>query len=191
MISLENSISNQNTFFPLNRLALMFKPYSDDIDEDNQKSSDYRSQNSSANKLSTNNQYLYAKLDCLSAALIDSNRTSIGELISFTSRCADFRLSVTKAKTRVSFAVGHVQVDQQRMTQDSRAPVILAPSPCKHPQPVIQLLIWKDNIQSKPDLDSFEYVAIEVREILYYLTRIGYISYAILINHNALTGSKP
>ena len=145
----------------------MFKPYSDDI-EDNQKSSDDRSENSRENKLSTNNQYFYAKLDCLSAALIDSNRTSIGELLSFTSRCADFRLSVTKAKTRVSFAVGHVQIDQQRMTQDSRAPVILAPSPCKHPQPLIQFLVWKDNVQSKPELDSFEYVAIEVRVINFY-----------------------
>lgn len=128
----------------------MFKPHPDDTDEGNHRTNQ------------TTRSYLYAKLDRLSAALIDSNRVSVGELLSFTSRDADLRLSVTKAKTRVSFAVGYVQIDQQRMTQDSKAPVVLAPTPVKHPQPLIQFLVWKDNYRSKQDMDSFEYVALEV-----------------------------
>lgn len=115
-------------------------------------------------KRSSTHQYLYANLDRLSAALIDSNRVNVGELLSFTSRNADLRISVTKAKTRISFAVGYLQVDQQRTTHDSKAPVVLAPTPAKHPQPLIQFLVWKDNTRSKQDMDSFEYVALEVSE---------------------------
>jgi hypothetical protein len=132
----------------------MFKPHSDAADGGNQPMNKM--------KRSSTHQYLYAKLDRLSAALIDSNRVSVGELLSLTSRDADLRISVTKAKTRVSFAVGYLQVDQQRKTQDSKAPVVLAPTPAKHPQPLIQFLVWKDNTRSKQDMDSFEYVALEV-----------------------------
>lgn len=134
----------------------MFKPHSDDADEEYQSTSKRSISDRSTDK------YLYAKFDRLSTALIDSNRVSIGELLSFTSRDADLRLSMTKAKTRVSLAVGNVQVDQQRMGQDTKAPVILAPTPVKHPQPLLQFLVWKDNTRSKKDLDSFEYVALEV-----------------------------
>lgn len=140
---------------PSRRLALMFRPHIDDSDD-----RDYHL-NTSKSSHSSTDQYLYAKLDRLSVALIDSNRVNVGELLSFTSRCADLRLSVTKAKTRVSFALGNVQIDQQRMSQETKAPVVLAPTPVKHPQPLLQFLVWKDN--SKEDTDSFEYVALEVR----------------------------
>lgn len=142
-------------FAPCIQLALMFKPHLDDTDRENPQISPI------GTRLSTD-QYFYVKLDRLSAALIDSNRINIGELLSFTSRDADLRVSKTKAKTRVSFSVGTVQLDQQRMSQDSKAPVILAPSLCKHPQPLVQFLAWKDNLRSNQDLDSFEYVALEV-----------------------------
>eukprot|EP00804_Cyclotella_cryptica_P020229 CCRYP_010930-RC/>CCRYP_010930-RC protein AED:0.04 eAED:0.04 QI:95/1/1/1/0.91/0.91/24/65/5640 len=144
-------------FTPCIKLALMFKPHSDDIAGGNQ--------HTNQRKRSSTHRYLYAKLHRLSAALIDSNRVNVGELLSFTSRDADLRLSVTKAKTRVSFAVGYVQVDQQRMAQDCKAPVVLAPIPVKHPQPFVQFLVWKDNTRSKQDMDSFEYVALEVQDI--------------------------
>ena len=143
-------------FAPCIKLALMFTPHSDDADE--------KTQQTGAIKRSSTDQYLYAKIDRISAALIDSNRIGIGELVSFTSRDADLRISLGKSKSRLSFAVGNVQIDQQRLSQDSKAPVILAPTPVKHPQPVLQFLVWKDNTRSKPDLDSFDYVALEVSD---------------------------
>lgn len=141
-------------FCPCIKLALMFKPHLDDTDEENQEIVTI--------KRSSDDQYLYVKLDRISAALIDSNRIGTGELLSFTSRDADLRMSLTKAKARLSFALGNVQIDQMRLSQDLKAPVILAPTPVKHPQPVVQFLVWKDNTRSKPDLDSFDYVALEV-----------------------------
>ena len=109
---------------------------------------------------SSTDQYLHAKLDRISAALIDSAR--IMELVSFSSRDTDVRVSITSAKTRLAIAVGNVQVDQQSLGLNSKVPVILAPTPVKLPQPTMQFLAWKDNIRSKSDMDSYDYVAIQV-----------------------------
>lgn len=109
---------------------------------------------------SSTDQYMHAKLDRISAALIDSAR--ILELVSFSSRDADVRVSITSAKTRLAIAVGNVQVDQQSLGLNGKVPVILAPTPVKLPQPTIQFLAWKDNIRSKIDMDSYDYVAIHV-----------------------------
>ena len=35
----------------------------------------------------------------------------------------------------------------------------------KHPEPLVQSLAWKDNYRSKSDMDSYEYVAIQVQEM--------------------------
>lgn len=147
-------------FQPCIKLALMFKPHSDDTDDDD----DTEDRQIGRPQRSSTDQYLYAKFDCISAALIDSNRISIGELVSFSFRDTDLRLSVTNAKTRIGLGLGTIQIDQQkqRTVQDSKAPVILSPTPAKSPQPVVQFLVWKDNTRSKPDLDSFDYVALEV-----------------------------
>jgi hypothetical protein len=149
-----NGTKQSKTTYLFHRLALMFKPHVDDTDEEDQQTRH--------KKRSSTEQYLYAKLDCLSAALIDSNCINIGELLSFACRDADLRISITQSKTRISVAIGNVQIDQQRMIRESKAPVILAPTPVKHPQPLVQFLVWKDNTRSKQDLDSFEYVALEV-----------------------------
>ena len=114
----------------------------------------------SAQNRSSTDQYAYARLDRISVALIDSSR--VLELLSFSSRDADLRMSVTTAKTRWAAAVGHVQIDQQSLGMNSKVPVILAPTPVKLPQPTVQFLAWKDNIRSKSDMDSFEYVCIQV-----------------------------
>lgn len=107
-------------------------------------------------------QYMYGKLDRVSAALIDSSR--ITELLSFSSRDIDCRLSFTNAKTRLAIAVGNVQLDQSSAL-NKKVPVILSPTPVKHPQPLVQFLAWRDNYRSKSDLDSYEYVAIQLQEM--------------------------
>ena len=135
----------------------MFQPNSDEID------SEYSGGASSSVDSSTD-QYMYARLDRLSAALIDSSR--ILELLSFSSRDADVRISVTTAKTRLAVAVGNVQIDQQSLGINTKAPVILSPTPVKVPQPTLQFLAWKDNIRSKSDMDSYEYVAVQVSCLL-------------------------
>lgn len=116
----------------------------------------------SANETCTE-QYAYARLDRISAALIDSSR--IMELLSFSSRGADLRMSVTKHKTRLAFAVGNIQFDQQSLGMNTKVPVILAPTPVKLPLPTVQFMAWKDNIRSTSDMESYEYVAIEVSPV--------------------------
>ena len=76
----------------------------------------------SANSTHTE-QYAYARLDQISAALISRTK----ELLSFSSRGVDLRISVTKQKTRLGFAVGYVQIDQQNVGTGTKVPVILAP----------------------------------------------------------------
>ena len=109
-------------------------------------------------------QYLYFRLDRISAALIDSSRTM--ELVSLTAREFDVRFSLTTAKTRLAVAIGDVQVDQQNYGLNTKVPVILSPSPVKYPQPTVQFLAWKDNIRSTCDVDSYEYVALQVNPTL-------------------------
>ena len=74
---------------------------------------------------SNTEQYAYARLDQIGLALIHSSRTM--ELLSFSSRGVDLRISVTKQKTRLGFAVGYVQVDQQQVGIGTKVPVMLAP----------------------------------------------------------------
>jgi hypothetical protein len=88
------------------------------------------------------------------------------ELVSFTLREADVRFSVTTAKTRLAVAIGDIQVDQQNYGLNTKVPVILSPSPVKYPQPTVQFLAWKDNIRSTCDVDSYEYIALQVNQTL-------------------------
>jgi hypothetical protein len=141
---------------PCVKLALMFRPNSVETDDG------IASGTESSNK-SKANQYLYLRINQISASLIDSNRTI--ELTSLSARDADVRYSVTTAKTRLAVAVGNIQLDHQSYDLNSQAPVILAPTPVKCPEPTVQFLAWKDNIRSKSDLDSYEYVACQVQEM--------------------------
>lgn len=131
-------------FAPCIKLALLFQP------------------NQQTERLNTD-QYIVTRLDRISAAVIDSSR--FNELLSFSSRDVDVRISVTKAKTRTSLTVGNIQIDQQSSNFRCKAPVIFAPSPCKYPHPTVQFLCWKDNVRSKIDMDSYEYVALRLEEM--------------------------
>lgn len=125
--------------------------------------SDYVSAGAEQPNRSRANQYLYVRVAQTSAALIDSSRTR--ELALFSARDADVRYSVTTAKTRLAVAVGNIQLDQQSLGTNTQVPVLLAPTPVKYPQPTVQFLAWKDNIRSKLDMDSYEYVAVQVQEM--------------------------
>ncbi len=131
-------------FAPCIKLALLFQP------------------NQQTERLNTE-QYIFTRLDRISAAVIDSSR--FNELLSFSSRDVDVRISVTKAKTRTSLTVGNIQIDQQSSNFRCKAPVIFAPSPSKYPHPTVQFLCWKDNVRSKIDMDSYEYVALRLEEM--------------------------
>lgn len=142
---------------PCVKLALMFRPNSVEIENDNVAAGTESFNRSKAN------QYLYLRINQISASLIDSNRTI--DLALLSARDADVRYSVTTAKTRLAVAVGNIQLDHQSYDLSSQAPVILAPTPVQCPDPTVQFLAWKDNIRSKSDLDSYEYVACQVQEL--------------------------
>ena len=93
-------------FAPCIKLALMFQA---DTYENNNESDTHETNNNNVDPISrlSTDQYIYARLYQVSAALIDSSR--VVELLSFSSRDADLRISVTKAKTRLGVAVGCVQ----------------------------------------------------------------------------------
>lgn len=143
-------------FAPCIKLALLFEPNHQRTNGDFVEVAD-------AETLSTVSMYVCARIDRISAAVIDSSR--FNELLSFSSRDVDVRISMTKAKTRTSFAVGNVQIDQQSSNFRSKAPVIFAPTPTKHPHPTVQFLCWKDNDRSKSDMESYDYVAFQLQEM--------------------------
>merc|ERR1712194_399800 len=113
-------------FAPCIKLALMFRP--NEVDGDHTGSG-------SANSTHTE-QYAYARLDQISAALISRTK----ELLSFSSRGVDLRISGTKV------------------------PVILAPTPVKLPLPTLPFMCWKNNIRFS-EMASYEYLAIHVQEM--------------------------
>lgn len=143
-------------FAPCIKLALLFQPNHQQTDDDDIEDA------TDGERLSTD-QYIFARLDRISAAVIDSSR--FNELLSFSSRDVDVRISVTKAKTRTSLTVGNVQIDHQSSSFRCKAPVIFAPSPTKHPHPTVQFLCWKDNVRSKNDMESYDIVALQLEEM--------------------------
>jgi len=132
-------------FAPCIKLALLFQPNHQETEQLN------------------TDQYILTRLDRISAAVIDSSR--FNELLSFSSRDVDIRISVTKAKTRTSLTVGNIQIDQQSSNFHCKAPVIFAPSPTKYPHPTVQFVCWKDNVRSKNDMDSYDYVALQLEDM--------------------------
>lgn len=104
--------------------------------------------------------YIQGYADSISASLVDSARAK--ELLSFCSTDIDVRYSVTKPKTRLGVAVGWIQLDHQLK---AREPVCIAPTPVLHPQPTFQLLAVKDNLRSKVNIDSYEYIAAALQEM--------------------------
>jgi hypothetical protein len=105
--------------------------------------------------------YFNADISRISAALIDSQRAV--ELLSFAATDIDVRYSVSKTKTRVGLVVGWVQLDHQ----DSRArePVVLAPTPMEDLQPTLQFLALRDNVKTKSNIVSYEYIGVYLQEM--------------------------
>jgi hypothetical protein len=105
--------------------------------------------------------YFNADIGRISAALIDSQRAV--ELLSFSALDIDVRYSVTKTKTRVGLVVGWIQLDHQ--DNRAREPVVLAPTPAEHMQPTLQILAVKDNLRSKSNIVSYEYIGVALQEM--------------------------
>lgn len=105
--------------------------------------------------------YFNADISRISAALIDSQRAL--ELLSFAATDIDVRYSVSKTKTRVGLVVGWVQLDHQ----DTRArePVVLAPTPMEDLQPTLQFLALRDNVKTKSNIVSYEYIGVYLQEM--------------------------
>ena len=104
--------------------------------------------------------YFNADIGQLSFALIDSNKAR--ELISGCICDIDVRYWITKAKTRFGVAIGWFQLDQQ--DDYAREPVVLAPTPNEYIPTVFQILALKDNLRSKNDVLSFEFIDFSIAE---------------------------
>ena len=105
--------------------------------------------------------YFNADIGRISAALIDSQRAL--ELLSVSAIDIDVRYSVTKTKTRAGLVVGWIQLDHQ--DNRAREPVVLAPTPVEHLQPTLQILALKDNVRTKSNIVSFEYIGVALQEM--------------------------
>lgn len=105
--------------------------------------------------------YFNADVGRVSAALIDSQRAM--ELVSVTVTDVDVRYSITKSKTRTGLFINWLQIDYQGNT--ARESVVLAPTPVEYAQPTLQFLAVKDNLRSKSNIESYEYVWIALQEI--------------------------
>ena len=105
-------------------------------------------------------QYIKANIGQISFALIDSRKGA--ELVSGCICDVDARYWVTKAKTRFGIAFGWFQLDQQ--DEYCREPVILAPTPSEFVSTVFQILAVKDNLRSKNDVLSFEFIDFSLAE---------------------------
>lgn len=104
--------------------------------------------------------YVNADIGRISFALIDSERAS--ELLSFNAEDIDVRYWVTNAKTRIGVSVGWIQLDYQ--DDNVREPVILAPTPSDFLLPVVQILAVKDNIRSKTQVLTFDFIDVSIAE---------------------------
>ena len=104
--------------------------------------------------------YFNADLNQISLALIDSQRST--ELLSCTLTDVDVRHWVTKAKSRYGVSIGWFQFDQQN--ESAREPVVLAPTQKGVLTPVLQMLAVKDNMGSKNEVLSFDFIDVSISE---------------------------
>jgi hypothetical protein len=164
-------------FAPCIQLALFWSPdqssvYANETADDLQDTEDKLRYSQdftegTSNKLTINKQskfiknYLNADVGWISAALIDSQRAC--ELISLHVKDIDVRFLVTSAKTRIGLTVGWLQIDYQ--DNDEREPVILSPTPTGVLSPVFQTLVVKDNLRSKTDTLSFDFIDVSIAEL--------------------------
>lgn len=105
-------------------------------------------------------RYFNADVGQISVALIDSQRST--ELLACSISDIDIRHWVTKAKSRFGIAVGWFQFDQQ--SRNAREPVVLAPTQRGVLTPVLQMMAVKDNMRSKTDVLSFDFIDVSISE---------------------------
>ena len=105
-------------------------------------------------------RYINADFSQISCALIDSRRST--ELLSCTLTDIDVRHWVTKAKSRYGLSLGWFQFDQQN--ESARDAVVLCPTQKGVLTPVFQMLAAKDNMRSKTDVLSFEFIDVSIAE---------------------------
>lgn len=149
-------------FTPCIKLALIWSPdaYNKVYDSNLGVSASPGSPDNFELRRSVTEMYVQGYIDSLSASLVDTTRAK--ELLSFCSTDIDLRYSITRPKTRLGMAVGWIQLDHQLK---AREPVCVAPTPVSHPQPTLQFLAVKDNLKSKANVDSYEYIAAALQEL--------------------------
>ncbi|KAG7355258.1 vacuolar-sorting-associated protein 13 C-terminal domain containing protein [Nitzschia inconspicua] len=171
----ESEQQRDNTFHqyfaPCLQLSLVWWPVDQSAKEDNKglgkederKSSGTTSSMETARirRIPTIQNYFSVDINRISVALIDSQRAV--ELLNFSLVEVDIRYAVTRTITRYGIVVGWIQLDHQ--DNRSREPVVLAPTPAEHFQPTLQLLALKDNLRTKSQIVSFEYVGVALREM--------------------------
>jgi hypothetical protein len=150
-------------FTPCVKLALIWQPNEDGSDDEND-ARNRRQVARDANALSeppVAETYCNADVGRVSLALIDSQRAV--ELISLYVTDIDVRYSVTRAKTTSGLFLGNIQVDYQ--DDNAREPVVLAPTPGDNSQPTLQFVAVKDNLRSKSNITSYEYIWFSLQEM--------------------------
>ena len=169
----ESEHLRDNTFqyAPCIQLSLMWWPY-DKNQSDNKDNTDSSSTPKAVSKRLSSiasqitrvpaiQTYLNADVGVISMALIDSMRAL--ELLNLSLREIDAKYAVTRTKTRIGLVVGWIQLDQQ--DDNSRDSVVFAPTPTEFPQPTLQFLALKDNLRTKSNIVSYEYVGMALQEM--------------------------
>jgi len=161
----------QQYFAPCIHLSLMWWPYDQNQTEnENQVGAKkgittsfeaYASVISRITRIPAIKAYFNSDINFLSVALIDSVRAV--ELLNLSLREIDVKYAITRAKTRIGLVVGWIQLDQQ--DDNSREPVVFAPTPSEYPQPTLQFLALKDNFRTKTNIVSYEYVGVALQEM--------------------------
>jgi hypothetical protein len=105
-------------------------------------------------------RYINADLSQISFALIDSQHST--ELLACTFTDVDVRYWVTKAKSRYGTSIGWFQFDQQN--ESAREPVVLCPTQKGTLTPVLQMLAVRDNMRSKTEVVTFDFIDISIAE---------------------------
>jgi hypothetical protein len=105
--------------------------------------------------------YFNSDISVISFGLIDSVRAV--ELLNLSLREIDVKYAVTRTKTRIGLVVGWIQMDQH--DDNSRESVVLAPTPTEYLQPTLQFLALKDNLRTKSNIVSYEYVGVAFQEM--------------------------
>lgn len=162
---------NMFQYAPCIQLSLMWWPQdkSQDVDKDkqdaesdvkavNKKSSSAVSQITQVPSIQT---YFNADVSVISLALIDSVRAV--ELVNISLREIDMKYVVTRLKTRIGLVIGWIQIDQQN--DSSRDFVVFAPTPTEYLQPTLQFLALRDNVRTKSNIVSYEYVGVALQEM--------------------------